>query len=159
MHLLRLHVRRLRVGDIEVEPVAADGEVGEHGVDQRMLVLVAPAADRDAVRAEDVDPHRVGVELVEAVRHVERDPREVVRLELDREPPRARQVARVVDEDPGAVERCRGCVRARGRRERAGAEAGDERERDPHQRPLKSGGRFSTNAFKPSVASSDARAR
>ena len=28
-----------------------------------------------------------------------------------------------------------------------------------HQRPLKSGGRFSTNAFRPSVASSDARAR
>ena len=64
MHLLRLEVRRLRVGDVEVEPVAAHGEVGEHRVDERMLLLVAPASDRDAVLAEDVDPHRVELELV-----------------------------------------------------------------------------------------------
>ena len=158
--VLRRLVRPLRVRDVEVEPEPLDLEMRERRVDQRVLLQRAPAADRDAVRAEHVDPRRVDVVRPETVRHLQRDPREAVALELVRERPRAGEVARVVDEDAGAREEVRRRVGARGRRGAAADEDGGKNNTEPaHYLPLKSGLRFSTNAFRPSAASSDARAR
>src|SRR5437588_2043987 len=163
-------VRRLRVRDVEVEAVQLQREVGDGRAGDGVGSLHAPDPHLDAVRLHRWDPRRVGPVECPDVIDVHCQPGEVRSLEPPGDRLRIREVLRVVGEEADAGEHVRGCVGARHSRGRKKGRRKDGHSSDPtnhalvvrlerNQRPVKSGFRFSRNAFRPSPASSDARAR
>ena len=156
----------LGVGDVEVEPVASHGEVGELPRRPRARVLPSPSRRPRCRARANTSIHCSLAGVADCTMplctwkaiHVK-----WFCLELRQRAPTGRGSSR-------------GCRRRRPRRRRGSAAR--RRARSPRARlgaastattasasgafiyrPLNSGGRFSTNAFSPSVASSDARAR
>ncbi|MBV8480608.1 MAG: enoyl-CoA hydratase/isomerase family protein [Actinobacteria bacterium] len=136
---LRVLVAALGVGDVEVGADHADGIVGDGRADDGVVPLRAPHAHADAVRAHDGDPQLLRpVDRLHVV-DVERDPGEVVGLQLLGELVRAGEVVGVVDEDAGAGEdarrrdvgprRRRPC--GRGKRRHDGGECPDSTQHRP----------------------------